>query len=704
MKKQIVGVLMTLLVVGVGLTGETVYGAERELPTGRMETRKIILPSVDEEEVFTDEDAKWLIEQSSYGAAIYDSEWDKYKNYYVYNQLNETERAFWDAFDSCCMEFLMTNKDANAERIQGTTYYYMDLVPTEGLSAERAFEIAYMFREANPQYYFLNDMYVQSDEGAYAAWCVYSSFADGARRSEATQCVKNQADVWEQQVETSCDTDAEKAQMLYEIIIDKVDYNDAYYGNNFDEDTQYSQSVYSVFCGDYTVCAGYAGTYAMMCNACGVDALTVTSLEHAWNKVCVDDSWYNVDATWGDAGGSDKYYDYYARSDAAYDNDTAERASTHQEEDYWEPYLPPCTLDTNSTEDAPGSFPVITGRTAAPTIQGNYVSGEYQVEINCTTAGARIYYTLDGTTPSSASTKSNVYTGAITTTSTDVRAMAVYDTYFDSEVTAAELTPPEGLVERDGKYYFYENGVMATSKEAYVNGAWRWFDADGTMAVNKDVYQTSSGGKWVRYNENGEMIKGEDYRYGGWYYFEPITGTMMKGPIVLADGRKVFYDTTTGQMVKGTCEIDGQTYVFDEDDGHLLSGNDTLFWVYADGKKYWYENWQRQGFDPANEAYRGKEIYDPASDAWYWLDNVQQGGMAVSKDVYQESWAGEFADREDGTGKWVRYDETGHMVKGWQTNGNGTYYFDLTTGAMAKGWAQIDGGSYYFDETTGVLR
>lgn len=273
----------------------------------------------------------------------------------------------------------------------------------------------------------------------------------------------------------------------------------------------------------------------------------------------------------------------------------------------------------------------------------------------------------------------------------------------DNTGSGSGETQAGDLVYRDGRYYFYENGVMAASKEAYVNGAWRWFDADGSMAVSKDVYQTSSGGKWVRYNENGEMIKGEDYRYGGWYYFEPITGTMMKGPVMLEDGRRVFYDTITGQMLKGTHTINGQTYVFDESDGNLISGQDTLFWVEIDGKKYWYEDWQRQGWDPANEAYRGKEIYDAASDAWYWLDNVQQGAMAVSKDVYQESYSA-YPDREDGTGKWVRYDENGHMVKGWQTTAAGTYYFEIITGAMAKGRVAIDGIDYYFSEVTGILQ
>ena len=32
--------------------------------------------------------------------------------------------------------------------------------------------------------------------------------------------------------------------------------------------------------------------------------------------------------------------------------------------------------------------------------------------------------------------------------------------------------------------------------------------------------------------------------------------------------------------------------------------------------------------------------------------------------------------QESDGGKWVRYDENGKMVKGWNTNENGTYYFD----------------------------
>ena len=233
-----------------------------------------------------------------------------------------------------------------------------------------------------------------------------------------------------------------------------------------------------------------------------------------------------------------------------------------------------------------------------------------------------------------------------------------------------------GWRSENGRDYWYENGVKqgttGRGKEIYDSGsnAWYWLDANqgGAKAVNKDVYQESNGGKWVRYDANGHMIKGWDTNDDGTYYFDLVTGAMAKGDATI-DGLPCSFDTVTG--IGLNCA-----------------------WKRINDKDYWYEGGKRQGYDPNNAAYRGKEIYDPASNGWYWLDNVQQGAKAVSKDVYQESSGG----------KWVRYDANGQMIKGWNTNENGTYYFDPVTGAMAKGTTTIDGMTYYFDPATGVKR
>ena len=260
---------------------------------------------------------------------------------------------------------------------------------------------------------------------------------------------------------------------------------------------------------------------------------------------------------------------------------------------------------------------------------------------------------------------------------------------FNGKDYTAKFGEKNGWVEENGKKYWYEKGVKqgttGRGKEIYDpdSDAWYWLDAvqGGAMTVSKDVYQESAAGqwadkpdgtgKWVRYDENGHMVKGWQTTDKGTYYFDLITGA----------------------MAKGTGDIDGVPCAFDEYTGIALDGQ----WLTIKGADFWYEKGVRQGLDG-----RGKEIYDPASDAWYWLDSVDQGKKATSKDVYQESKAGQWADRADGTGKWVRYDAQGHMIKGWSADKR--YYFDPIYGTMAKGDAVIDGRTYHFDKNTGVLQ
>ena len=260
---------------------------------------------------------------------------------------------------------------------------------------------------------------------------------------------------------------------------------------------------------------------------------------------------------------------------------------------------------------------------------------------------------------------------------------------FNGKDYTAKYGEKNGWVEENGKKYWYEKGVKqgttGRGKEIYDpdSDAWYWLDAvqGGAMTVNKDVYQESAAGqwadrpdgtgKWVRYDENGHMVKGWQTTDKGTYYFDLITGA----------------------MAKGAGDIDGVPCAFDEYTGIALDGQ----WLTIKGADFWYEKGVRQGLDG-----RGKEIYDPASDAWYWLDAVDQGKKATSKDVYQESEAGQWADRADGTGKWVRYDAQGHMIKGWSADKR--YYFDPIYGTMANGDAVIDGRTYHFDKNTGVLQ
>lgn len=138
------------------------------------------------------------------------------------------------------------------------------------------------------------------------------------------------------------------------------------------------------------------------------------------------------------------------------------------------------------------------------------------------------------------------------------------------------------------------------------------------------------------------MVKGEDYRYGGWYYFDQTTGAMSKGMKYIHSngGKWVYYDWTTGKMAHGEAFVN----------------------------------------------------YDSSHTGWYLFD--QYTGAMFHGDTYIRS----------NGGKWVRYDRiTGKMVKGLHYQDGAYYYFDQTTGAMAHGRAWVPEWNSYatFDSVTG---
>ena len=404
-----------------------------EMPTGLLPFEAVGEITLDRETA-EEEEAENILKSSAY----YNSTWEKYGSYYFYNQLSSKEKAYWDALNKVCLKYMTTQADAAKYNISGTTYYYIDIVGSSSLSLSQMEEVYQIFRYSNPQYYFLKSAYLKS--GTYGiAGCVYPAFANGSARAAATKKVQSQVSSWQKKID-ACSTDEKKVKMIHDLIIDKVEYNQTLYDNNFkDEDTAYSQSAYSVFCTDLTVCAGYSQAFEMMCNGSGIDAVAVTSYYHEWNKVRLNDSWYNVDCTWDDADGT-IYYGYFERSDNYYDTVNYSSYVFHAEEDIWEGYLPACTIDSGATSTAPGTIATITQTVAKPVISASVSGTSYKVKITSKTSGAVIYYTTDGSEPNAAYSKGTRYTGAFTVSpGKTVKAVAVCNKYADSSVSSKKL-------------------------------------------------------------------------------------------------------------------------------------------------------------------------------------------------------------------------------------------------------------------------
>lgn len=412
---------------------ETRAAALTGMPTGLLPFEAVGEITLDGETA-EEEEAENILKSSAY----YNSTWEKYGSYYFYNQLSSKEKTYWDALNKVCLKYMTTQADAAKYNISGTTYYYIDIVGSSSLSLSQMEEVYQIFRYSNPQYYFLKSAYLKNRTYGIAG-CVYPAFAKGSARAAATKKVQSQVSSWQSKID-ACSTDAQKVKLIHDLIIDKVEYNQTLYNNHFkNEDTQYSQSVYSVFCTDLTVCAGYSQAFEMMCNGSGIDAVAVTSADHEWNKVRIDDSWYNVDCTWDDVSGGIYYY-YFERSDYVFDSDPADIYKSHTEESIWDGYLPVCAIDTGSTYTAPGTLPSVTQTAAQPVISASVSGTSYKVKITSATSGAAIYYTTDGSEPNAEYSKGTRYTGAFTVApGKTVRAVAVCSKYADSSVSSKKL-------------------------------------------------------------------------------------------------------------------------------------------------------------------------------------------------------------------------------------------------------------------------
>lgn len=362
-------------------------------------------------------------EAGLYASAVYSNSWDKYSTNYFYNQMTEEQRKLWDAFDKMCLGYLVGSQNAESSGGRYMTKY----VDCGTMSYEQAEVVARIFRFSNPQYYFLSTtIWCTGTNGRWHIGLgIYDAFWNGAVRKTETAKVKRQADEWITTAKKE-KTVALRVKAIHDIIVKKVDYGMA----GATEETSFSQSAYSVFCKNYTVCAGYAQAFEMLCNGIGVDCVTVTSVDHQWNKVRINDSWYNVDATWADQSYG-VYYGYFERSDSVFDADGA----SHTEESMWKSYLPLCTLDSGATYDSPGSLPRITKTVATPTMTAREYGNSYKVTLNSATSGATIYYTTNGEEPTPAATKSYKYKGTFISSSiSNIKAVAVRNAYLDSEV------------------------------------------------------------------------------------------------------------------------------------------------------------------------------------------------------------------------------------------------------------------------------
>ena len=238
--------------------------------------------------------------------------------------------------------------------------------------------------------------------------------------------------------------------------------------------------------------------------------------------------------------------------------------------------------------------------------------------------------------------------------------------------------------------FYYLDGVPQIQRTGWqmVDGAWRYFEGDGSLAMG--WRQVGSKNYYLRWSD-GSMATGWHHE-GDKHYYLQSDGSLYVGKGWTKFGNRWFYYADASGAVKvGWLREKGKWYYLSPDDGAMATG-----WAKADGSWYYLDGsgamrtgWQKIG----GKWYylRGSgamaEGWAKVSGAWYYL-RPGSGAMATG-------WA-----KADGS--WYYLDGSGAMRTGWLKD-KGKWYYLTGSGAMATGERVIGGVSYSFDDS-GALR
>lgn len=101
-------------------------------------------------------------------------------------------------------------------------------------------------------------------------------------------------------------TERHRASILHDLLIQSTEY--------YADEQNPGQTASDALLSGQAVCAGYADAYRLLLLLNKIDCQYVIGtveqneevIAHGWNKVKIDDTWYNVDVTWDDPADSEK--------------------------------------------------------------------------------------------------------------------------------------------------------------------------------------------------------------------------------------------------------------------------------------------------------------------------------------------------------------------------------------------------------------
>ena len=180
-------------------------------------------------------------------------------------------------------------------------------------------------------------------------------------------------------------------------------------------------------------------------------------------------------------------------------------------------------------------------------------------------------------------------------------------------------------------------------------------------------------GKWYYSDDGGEYQTGWQKIEGTWYYFDE-NGVMQTGRQMIA-GKEYLLDDS-GRLRTGWLKISGKWNYY-SDQGQPLTGWQSISdkWYYFNGRGVMQTGWQSISDRWYYFNCRGvmQTGWQSISDKWYYFN---------SRGVMQTGW-------QELDGEWYYFNSRGIMTQGWSEIDEKWYYFDTAGHMQRDTW--IDG-------------
>lgn len=170
------------------------------------------------------------------------------------------------------------------------------------LSAEQAKEVYYLFVLDHPEFYWISTIFTLATAGETSSIniTINPKYRTASSRKSASSAIESAVAGYVEGA-LAYSNPYDRALYLHDALVKNISYNNSGTLDNY-------QTIASALIDKSTVCAGYSRAYTYLCNAVGIDAISVFASEHEWTMVKIGSEWYCVDVTYDDTQSSHNYF------------------------------------------------------------------------------------------------------------------------------------------------------------------------------------------------------------------------------------------------------------------------------------------------------------------------------------------------------------------------------------------------------------